>query len=124
MREINAEQGRIKISMKALLLGDDLCVVISGGDRPHIGAVTMSTPRASLSGSGSSASTSVITMPGHKDDESARMVSHSLSSRLYKNVVVTCGIHVDDITAEEINSTTIMLKELTEALINELAKKR
>jgi hypothetical protein len=117
MRQISAQEGRIKITMQALMLGDDLFVAVSGGDGPHIGAVTMSIPRASMSGPGRSASTSVMTMPGHKDDEAARMISHILSSKLYKNVVVVCGIHVDGITAAEINTVMNMLGKLTERLI-------
>ncbi len=120
MVDMTAVRGRININVKAFLVGEDLCVIISGGDSPHIGCVTLSVPRPSLSDSNErSATTSVLNLTGHKDDEAARFVSQALSSRLNKNVVVTCGIHVDNITAEEIIKTISLLNELTAALIEE-----
>ena len=121
MQDLNIEKGRIKINMKAILIGEDLCVIISGGDCPHIGCVTLSVPRPSLlDESIISSTTSVLNLVGHKDDEAARYVSHALSSKLNKNVVVTCGIHIDNITAQEINITIKLLSELTETLLQKL----
>jgi hypothetical protein len=118
MLELNIKKGRVKINMKAILIGEDLCVIISGGDRPHVGCVTLSVPRPSLADESIiSSTTSVLNLVGHKDDEAARYVSHTLSSKLNKNVVVTCGIHVDNITVEEINITIKLLTELTETLV-------
>lgn len=118
MKDLTIEKGRIKINMKAFEVGEDLCVIISGGDKPHIGCVTLSVPRPSLRNDKTiSATTSILNLVGHKDDEAARYVSHTLSSKLNKNVVVTCGIHVDDITAEEIDVTIKLLKELTNTVI-------
>jgi len=118
MQDFTAVKGRVKINLKAILIGEDLCVIISGGDSPHIGCVTLSVPRPSLADSRIiSATTSVLNLIGHKDDEAAKYVSHMLSSELNKNVVVTCGIHLDNITKEEINIIFELLKELTEKLI-------
>ena len=118
MLDLTLERGRIIINIKSIMVGQDLCVIISGGDRPHIGCVTLSVPRPSLADiSAISATTSVLNLVGHKDDEAARYASHTISSRLNKNVVVTCGIHVDDITSEEIEVTIELLKELTDRLI-------
>nr|WP_312578365.1 hypothetical protein [Sedimentibacter sp.] len=118
MHEFNVEKGRIKINVKAVLIGEDLCVMISGGESPHIGCVTMSVPRPSLSDPNIvSSTTSVLNLIGHKDDEAAKYVSHELSSKLNKNVVVTCGIHLDNITREEINVVMELLKIITDKLI-------
>lgn len=121
MYDLTAESGRIRIEIKAVEIGNDLCVIISGGDRPHIGSVTLSIPRDSLSNSKvKSATTSVLNLVGHKDDEAARFVSHALSSRLNKNVVVTCGIHIDNIKVEEIKTVLNLLKEMTDTLIEKI----
>lgn len=121
MNDLTIEKGRIRINAKIFLVGEDLCVIISGGDSPHIGCVTLSIPRPSLSDKTKiSATTSILNLTGHKDDEAARYVSQTLSSRLNKNVVVTCGIHVNNITGEEINTTIELLKELTNNLIEKL----
>jgi hypothetical protein len=121
VQHITVESGRIRINLKAITVGEDLCVIIYGGDSPHIGCVTLSVPRPSLKDvTVTSATTSVLNVIGHKDDEAARYVSHSLSSKLNKNVVVTCGIHVDNITNEEIKVTIELLKNLTDRLIQNL----
>lgn len=120
MQDFTAVNGRVKIYLKSILIGEDLCAIISGGDSPHIGCVTLSVPRPSLANSNViSATTSILNLVGHKDDEAAKYVSNMLSSKLNKNVVVTCGIHLDNITEEEINITIELLKELTEKLVQE-----
>ena len=81
----------------------------------------MSVPRPSLKNfEKTSASTSVLTLIGHKDDETAKKASHALASRLNKNVVVTCGIHLDDIDPEEINIVGELINQLVEELISEV----
>ena len=123
MIECSVTDGRISIEAKAILVGEDLCVIISGGDKPHIGCVTASVPRPSLSDSNrTSATTSVINFTGHKDDEVARYVSHKLSSILNKNVVVTCGIHVNHITIDEIKKVKDLTEELTQLLRSKLSE--
>lgn len=118
---LTLEKGRIRINLKVFMIGKDLCVIISGGDSPHIGSVTLSIPRPSLADpNNNSSTTSVLNVLGHKDDEAAKYVSHILSSKLNKNVVVTCGIHIDNITNEEIEITICLLKELTDKLLVEL----
>jgi len=99
--------------MKSVLVGEDICVIISGGDKPHIGCVTLSVPTISLSGKEAySSTTSVLNLVGHKDDELARYASSLISSRLNKTVVVTCGVHVDNITAQEIDIVIGIVHEL------------
>jgi gallate decarboxylase subunit D len=121
VQHLTAESGRIVITLEAITVGDDLCVIIYGGDNPHIGCVALSIPRPSLKDASIiSTTTSVLNIIGHKDDEVARYVSYPLSSKLNKNVVVTCGIHVDNITNEEIKTTITLLKSLTDRLIQKL----
>ena len=84
-------------------MGNDCCVVITGGDRPHLGAVALAQARPSLSDPAkTSASTSVLTLLGHKEDALAHRAATRLARDLAANVVVCCGIHVDAITADEL----------------------
>lgn len=111
--------GRIAIKLEAVKMGKDLCVIITGGDRPHVGAVGLSIPRPSLADSDKiSASTSVLTLPGHKEDEVVRYVSHRLAAVLNVNVVVVCGIHVDDIRKEEL----VLVQNILDELIAKLSE--
>ncbi len=78
-------------------------MVIMGGERPHLGAVALAQVRPSLENASMlSATTSVITLLGHKDDVVAKRVAERLAAKLNKNVVAVCGIHVDHITADEL----------------------
>lgn len=120
MYDVTKKRGRIKINLKAIDMGTDLCVVITGGEQPHLGAVALSVKRPSLDDPQKiSASTSVLTLVGHKEDSVAKKASHTLASQLNKNVVVTCGIHVDDIQANEFDDVLDLLDELLNEFINE-----
>ena len=114
----HATEGRLKICFQAIAVGKDLCVILSGGTKPHIGCVTLSTPRTSLADPQAiSATTSVVNRIGHKDDGVANYVSHTISSALNTHVVVACGIHVDSITVSEIEVVSSMVKGLVEEYI-------
>jgi hypothetical protein len=120
VQNLSLEKGRIKINLMVIPMGDDLCITITGGDKSHIGCVTLSIPRPGLADPGvTRATTSTLNITGHKDDEAARYVSHLLSSHLNKNVVVICGIHVNNITTEEIKITFDLLERLTDTVIKE-----
>ncbi len=94
--------GRIKIETVILPMGKDICIVITGGNAPHLGAVAAAQARPSLKDSGQlSASTSVITLLGHKEDEVVRRIAHHAAKDLGTNVAVCCGIHVDHISEAE-----------------------
>ncbi len=79
-------------------------VIIIGGGKSHIGAVGISFPTASIiEKEKTTTTTSIITLPGHKDDIIAKIFSEKLSKALNRNVVAIAGIHFDNITKEEID---------------------
>lgn len=115
--------GRIHVRAELLRVGQDVCVVLSGGDRPHIGCATLSVARPSLAESSKgSATTSIFNVTGHKDGEAAQYMSQRLSTALQKTVVVCGGIHVAAIQPEEIQTVMEMVRALTEAVIEELKR--
>jgi len=90
-----------KLSAEVTFVGNDLLVVISGGDKPHIGSVAVAQPRPSLRNRRvMSATSSVYNLPGHKDQVIAQRVAEVLSARFKCNVVVTAGFHLDDISEQ------------------------
>ena len=92
-----------RLEAGACLIGNDLLVCIKGGDLPHIGTGVLCVPRPSLSGNGAqSATSSVLNLPGHKDEFICRKVGEMLCSRLNMVVFCTGGFHVDGITKEQI----------------------
>jgi len=111
--DLSSEGGRYQIHATAMLIGDDLLVAIWGGTKPHIGAMAVALPRPSIADPQITSSTSsVFTLLGHKEDEVVKMVSERLSAQLERNVVVTAGIHWDDLPEEAIEEIVQNCREL------------
>ncbi len=122
MIELSRSRGRVALRLTAARLGADLAVTLSGGDRPHIGAVAVSQPRPSLRGGGeTSATTSVIALLGHKEDELARQMAARVAAATGGTVCVACGIHLDAIGSAELEDVRALSDELATELLARLA---
>ena len=101
--KVKTETGSFDIEAGIRWIGDDLLVAIWGGEKPHIGAVAVAQSRPSLKDPEiTSATASVICFVGHKEDELAKAVSEVLAAALDTRVVVTAGIHWDNLSQEGI----------------------
>ena len=95
--------GAYDLEAACLAAGQDLLVLVTGGEKPHIGAVAAATPRPSLADPAkTSATASVLAYVGHKEDAIAKMMSEALGARLGVRVVVAAGMHWEGIGAEGI----------------------
>ena len=100
---IKTDTGAYDLTASARMIGQDLLVAIWGGEKPHIGAVAVAQPSPSLKDPhATSATASVICYVGHKEDELAKAASEILASALKTQVVVTAGIHWDNLDEEAI----------------------
>ena len=123
MIELSRSLGRVAVRLTAARLGADLALTLSGGDRPHIGAVAVSQPRPSLlGGGGTSTTTSVIALLGHKEDELARQVAARVALATAGTVCVACGIHLEAISAAELEDVRALAEELAAELLVRLAE--
>lgn len=96
--ELSTPESEYRVHSLTILVGDDLLTCLWGGTQPHIGAVSVALPRPSLADpSATSSTSSIFSFLGHKEDVLVKMVSERLSARLEKNVVVTAGIHWDEL---------------------------
>jgi hypothetical protein len=119
--ELTASRGRVTLRLHAHRVGEDLSVTLGGGDRAHIGAVAVSQPRPSLQPDrGRSATTSVIALLGHKEDELARRTAARLASTLGAVACVACGVHVDRIEPAEIADVEALADQLVTELLRRL----
>jgi len=117
--KIEKERYGIKIVIEALAMGEDLTVAITGGDLPHLGAAALGVPRPSLSDPRAmSASVSVLTITGHKEDEIVRYAAYKLAASLGRSVLVAGGIHIDNITQQGISLVRTLVDEILETFIN------
>lgn len=85
-------KGRMRITITAEWLGNDLAILIYGG-KAHIGAVALASPTRMLM---------LKSLPGHKESELAQNIAQGLAKRLRCTVCVCTGIHYDSIHKSEI----------------------
>jgi hypothetical protein len=91
-------EGRARINVTVSSMGSDLVVRIYNQDA-HIGAVAI----GDYDYEHQRASVSLITRLGHKDDALAGEAAHLLSKSIRRPVCVIAGVHLDNITSEEID---------------------
>jgi len=101
---ITTGKGKYIVELTATLTGEGILVLLVGGERPHIGAVVLSTIRPSLSnGAGISCSSWVTPLLGHKDDQVAKAASERISCETSQATVVVAGLHIENATPEDID---------------------
>lgn len=121
--KVKAGAGKFKVEMSAKFTGDGISVLLTGGEKPHIGAVVLSVPRPSLAGaSRTSCNSWVIPVLGHKDDEIAKPVAEKLSFAAGQVVAVAAGIHVDAAEPDDIKKIVDNCLHATAQLIDEIKK--
>jgi hypothetical protein len=103
MIEITRAKGRIELKLIAIYMGEDLCVIITGGDRPHLGAVTVGSKHVEEH---------TFCFPHHKEDHVTKLVYSLITEPFDKNVLVCCGIHVDSISKPEIDTVISLCREM------------
>jgi hypothetical protein len=119
---INTSEGAYDICASVRRIGPDILVAIWGGEKPHIGAVAMAQPRPSLKDPEvTSATASVFTYVGHKEDELAKAAAEILAATLKTNVVVAAGIHWDNLTPEAIQRVIKNSEVLVEMILTKIA---
>lgn len=95
--------GGTNLFLRVIKAGENVILLLTGGDVPHIGAVAVGVPRPSLlNPEVTSADASVFVLTGHKDDELAKPLAKEAASILGKAVVAVVGIHVHAPTEQEI----------------------
>lgn len=119
--KVKTTSGSFDIEAGIRRIGDDLLVAIWGGEKPHIGAVSVAQSRPSLKNPETkSATASVICFPAHKEDELAKAVSEVLSAVLDTRVVVTAGIHWDNLSNDGIKKVINNSDLLVDLILKEV----
>jgi len=96
--QLTKGEGRARVNVTVNSMGSDLVVRIYNGSA-HIGAVAV----GDYDYEHERASVSVITRLGHKDDALVREAAYLLSKSIRRPVCVIAGVHLDNITGEEID---------------------
>jgi hypothetical protein len=104
--------GRIEIVLEAKNIGNDYLLTLTGG-REHVGAVAT----GFFDEKSQRASSSVITMPGHREEQLALQGARQVSRATKKTTVFVAGIHQDNIRPEEITDVVSAAEEMVAEFI-------
>lgn len=88
-------EDKYQITLKYLNIGDDLLVIITGG-KEHIGSISLMDNNYYSS----------LSKMGHKDEVISRFVIDSIYTLFKQDIVVVCGMHLDDAKKEDIEILT------------------
>jgi hypothetical protein len=113
--ELSRGDGRTRVNLVASDMGDDLIVSIHN-ENGHLGAVAV----GEYDHENERASVSVITRLGHKDDAVAQKAAYSISKSTKRPVCVIAGIHLENITGEEIDKILENSRMAVEELLKSL----
>ncbi|MGI6553086.1 MAG: hypothetical protein ACOX37_08720 [Bacillota bacterium] len=115
---VSREAGRIQLQAMVLPSAEGLTVAIYGGDKPHVGAVALAVPRPSLMDPAkTSATVSVLTLIGHKDDEIAKPAAEKLAKELEQPVALVAGVHLDNPSQTEIDTVISLAGEIVDEIV-------
>ncbi|MBW1972864.1 MAG: hypothetical protein JRI44_08520 [Deltaproteobacteria bacterium] len=119
--DVESSGKQYKVMADVCIVGDDIAVIIWGGDQPHIGSVAFAAPRPSRKDPKKISSTaSVFTLLGHKEDYITKEISEQLSSMLNKNVVVLAGMHWNNISSDGIKVVIKNCKEIAKIILKKI----
>lgn len=116
--KLSKGRGRAKVDLLATSMGNDLVVLIYNKNA-HLGAAAV----GDYDFKEERASVSVITRLGHKDDAIAQKAAHAISKSTKKPVCVIAGVHLDNITRDEVEKILENAGIMVEEFINFTLKK-
>lgn len=120
MIELTHGEGRYSIRLRALETGGNgLVVFLTGGEKPHLGGVSLAAPPYAGASELSHCDTWDLTLPGHKDKELARSIARQIFLAVGEPVSVNVGIHIDNASEEDIMCFGRMAEEITEKFIKQ-----
>ncbi len=118
--KVSYGEGRYKINISSVITSNGISITITGGEKPHVGGVALSVPRASLAGDKTSCDTWVSPVPGHKDTEVAVLIAEMVCLETGQTTVVVAGMHIDRAGQREIRKLVEHSKKAADLLIEQV----
>ncbi len=91
---ISAGEGRYSVRLESYDIGKDMLIVITGGEEDHIGSATLIETKGHLQ---------TMIKKGHQDHVVSERMANIIYDTIGKDLLVVCGIHIDDASKEEID---------------------
>lgn len=102
MYETIIGSGKHQVKLQALNSENGWCILLTGGETPHIGGVVMAVPRLSLTGKGQSCDLYVVPVSGHKDTDVAGPLAEDVCRHTGRIVTVSAGIHIENAALDDL----------------------
>lgn len=90
---LTAGRGKYRVWLKEIKQGEDVILLLGGGERTHIGSVVLCEPGKEPK---------IINRKGHFDWMVAKPIARKFADKKKRPVVCIAGIHVHNATNEEI----------------------
>ena len=97
-------------------LGNDLNLCVFSNKTAHVGSVVVSYCVPRIHQDGTTVTSSVITLAGHKDEAIARLFAEKAAAVSHCTVVCTCGVHIDNPSSSELENVISSAKKLLDKL--------
>jgi hypothetical protein len=117
--QVVRKAGRIEILLEARKIGEDYLLTLTGG-REHVGAVAIGL----FDEKSQRASSSVITLPGHREEQLALQGAIQVSKATKRTTVFVAGIHQDNISPEDIMGIVSVSEEMVASFIDFFERQR
>lgn len=101
--ELRRESSGYPILAQITQLDSGIHVLLTGGQRSHVGAVTMAQNGQIFS---------TVDYPGHREAVITERWAKELSGLTHDDVTVACGIHYDKATKEQIETVIKICEEM------------
>ena len=87
------DKGRYRVWVDKHSIGDDIVLLVGGGEKPHIGGIVVCKPNEPAY---------ILSLPKHRDVEALQLIASIVSRRYNTTCTAIGGIHIDDATKGEI----------------------
>ncbi len=87
-------EGRYSVRLEFYDIGKDMLIVITGGEEDHIGSATLIETKSHLQ---------TMIKEEHQDHVVSEKMANIIYDTIKKDLLVVCGIHIDDANKEEID---------------------
>ncbi len=101
------------IQVRVISSGEDGIVLITGGDAPHVGSVSVARMEDGQ------VAVDHLVLSGHRDDEVSDRYAEALCRVTGHTVAAVCGIHYEAITPEELSDVIACTESILRSILDE-----
>ncbi len=100
---ITSGNGKHRVQLEKQMIGDNLLIILEGGEKPHIGSVVTCEPGKDAI---------LVRLGTHKDYIVLKPIAETACKKYHTTVVAVGGIHIDNATREDIDLIMTNCKRL------------